>query len=69
LNDSNSNLKKQESGIQLAYIVLSIDMKPLFINYMDREKYFYKHSDFQGQQRGEIVVPPKTAIHYKKANK
>lgn len=44
LNDCNSDLKKHKTGIQLAHIVLSNDMKPLYINYIDRKKYIYKHS-------------------------
>jgi hypothetical protein len=64
--DSNYNLENQVSGIQLADVVLSTDMKPLFINYTDVKKYFYKHSDFQGQHREQTVVPPKAAIHHKK---
>jgi hypothetical protein len=46
MNDGNSDLKKHKAGIQLAYIVLSRDMKPLIVNYMDRKKYIYKHSGF-----------------------
>lgn len=40
MNDGNSDLKKHEAGIQLVYIMLSNDMKPPFINYMDRKNIF-----------------------------
>ena len=69
MNDGNSDLKKHEAGIQLVYIVLSSDMKPLFINYMDRKKHIYKHSGFWGQHRGQTTVRPTNEVHHKKANK
>jgi len=65
LNDGNSDLKKHKAGIQLAHTMLSNYMKPLFVNYMDRKKYIYKHSGFWGQHRGQTTVPPTNAVHHK----